>query len=225
MAGRLNLSATGIQDYWLTEEPDFSYFLMNFKRHTKFSTEAIKNPFDGDCNFDTINECRIPNNKGDLIRSTMLQFTLPQPKASNKTFTVTVNSGYFYIDGIKRNQLTLYEGTTYFFNNTDHATHPFRFSETSDFPPNVNLDISSLDQTYFSGTPVQINASASDLDGYVEIVEFFGDDNLIGSDSSEPFGIVWENISVGEHTIFVNAYNVLCNLPEGRGVRSQACRL
>ena len=78
-------------------------------------------------------------------------------------------------------------------------------SETSDFPPNVNLDISSLDQTYFSGTPVQINASASDLDGYVEIVEFFGDDNLIGSDSSEPFGIVWENISVGEHTIFVNA--------------------
>ena len=39
----------------------------------------------------------------------------------------------------------------------------------------------------------------------MEIVEFFGDDNLIGSDSSEPFGIVWENISVGEHTIYVNA--------------------
>ena len=80
MAGRLKLSATGIQDYWLTEEPDFSYFLMNFKRHTKFSTEAVKTPFDGDCNFDTINECRIPNNKGDLMRSAMLQFTLPQPK-------------------------------------------------------------------------------------------------------------------------------------------------
>ena len=78
-------------------------------------------------------------------------------------------------------------------------------SETSDFAPTVNLDISSLEQTYFSGTPIQINASASDLDGYVELVEFFGNGELIGSDSSEPYGLTWENISVGEHTIFVSA--------------------
>jgi len=140
MAGRLKLSATGIQDYWLTEEPDFSYFLMNFKRHTKFSTEAVKTPFDGDCNFDTINECRIPNNKGDLMRSAMLQFTLPQPKTTNKTFAVTVSSGYFWIDGIKQDQLTLYEGTTYTFNNAGHSSHPFRFSETSDGVHNGGLE-------------------------------------------------------------------------------------
>ena len=139
MAGRLKLSATGIQDYWLTEEPDFSYFLMNFKRHTKFSTEAVKTPFDGDCNFDTINECRIPNNKGDLMRSAMLQFTLPQPKTTNKTFAVTASGGYFFIDGIKRDQLTLYEGTTYTF-NVNASNHPFRFSETSDGVHNSGLE-------------------------------------------------------------------------------------
>ena len=31
MAGRLRLAATGVQDEWLTGEPQFSYFLMNFK--------------------------------------------------------------------------------------------------------------------------------------------------------------------------------------------------
>jgi len=86
MSGRINLAVTGIQDQWLTGEPEFSYFLVNFKRHTKFSIEATETPFDGEPNFDTSLECRIPANKGDLIRSMMLKFTLPQP-------TGTVSSG------------------------------------------------------------------------------------------------------------------------------------
>jgi len=79
MSGRINLAATGIQDQWLTGEPEFSYFLVNFKRHTKFAIEAVETPFDGEPKFDTSLECRIPANKGDLIRSMMLKFTLPQP--------------------------------------------------------------------------------------------------------------------------------------------------
>ncbi len=79
MAGRLNLAVTGAQDQWLTGEPDFSYFLMNFKRHTKFSIEALETPFDGTIDFDTSIKCKIPSKKGDLIRSMMLKFTLPQP--------------------------------------------------------------------------------------------------------------------------------------------------
>ena len=79
MAGRLNLAVTGVQDQWLTGEPEFSYFLINFKRHTKFSIEAIETPFDGDIDYDATVECRIPKNKGDLVRSMMLLFTLPQP--------------------------------------------------------------------------------------------------------------------------------------------------
>ena len=86
MSGRINLAVTGIQDQWLTGEPEFSYFLVNFKRHTKFSIEATETPFDGEPKFDTSLECRIPANKGDLIRSMMLKFTLPQP-------TGTVSSG------------------------------------------------------------------------------------------------------------------------------------
>lgn len=133
MAGRLNLAITGIQDQWLTGEPEFSYFLMNFKRHTKFSIESIETPFDGDIDYDTLIECRIPKNKGDLIRSTMLKFTLPKPTTPDKTFNVTVQSvsgrNKYFIDGVQQATLTLYEGATYTFNVTA-SSHPFYLSET-----------------------------------------------------------------------------------------------
>ena len=134
MAGRLNLAITGIQDQWLTGEPEFSYFLMNFKRHTKFSIESIETPFDGDIDYDTLIECRIPKNKGDLIRSTMLKFTLPKPTTPDKTFNVTFqsvsSSNKYFIDGVQQATLTLYEGATYTF-NVNASSHPFRFSTTA----------------------------------------------------------------------------------------------
>ena len=82
MAGRINLAVTGAQDQWFTGKPEFSYFLMNFKRHTKFSVEAIETPFEGDMDFGSSNQCLIPQNKGDLIRSMMLKFTLPDPTSA-----------------------------------------------------------------------------------------------------------------------------------------------
>ena len=129
MAGRLNLAITGIQDQWLTGEPEFSYFLMNFRRHTKFSIESIETPFDGDVDYDATVECRIPKNKGDLIRSMMIKFTLPKPTEPDKSFTVTAAGGKYFIDGVQQATLTLYEGATYTF-NVNASSHPFYLSET-----------------------------------------------------------------------------------------------
>ena len=129
MAGRINLAVTGFQDQWFTGEPEFSYFLMNFRRHTKFSIEAVETPFDGDVDYDAIVECRIPQNKGDLIRSTMLKFTLPKPTTSNQAFAVTAADGKYFIDGVQQATLTLYEGATYTF-NVNASGHPFYLSET-----------------------------------------------------------------------------------------------
>jgi len=131
MSGRLNLAVTGIQDQWLTGEPELSYFLINFKRHTKFSIEAVEIPFDGDTNYDAIIECNIPRNKGDLVRSMMLNFTLPKPTTENKTFEVTQSGLKYYINGVQQDTLTLYEGSTYTF-NVNTVGHPFWFSETPD---------------------------------------------------------------------------------------------
>ena len=159
MAGRLNLAITGIQDQWLTGEPEFSYFLMNFRRHTKFSIESIETPFDGDIDYDATVECRIPKNKGDLIRSTMLKFTLPKPTTPDKTFTVTASDGVYFIDGVQQATLTLYEGTTYTFDNFFHSSHPFRFSttapSTSDYTDDsvTGLGTSTVTITPTSTTP------------------------------------------------------------------------
>lgn len=131
MAGRLNLAVTGIQDQWLTGDPEFSYFLMNFKRHTKFSIESIETPFDGNVDYDATVECRIPKNKGDLIRSMMLKFTLPHPIVPNETFEVTQSGLKYYINGVQQDTLTLYEGSTYTF-NVNTVGHPFWFSESPD---------------------------------------------------------------------------------------------
>ena len=87
MAGRLNLAVTGIQDRWLTEEPQFSYFLSSYNRHSRFALEQIESPFDGTLDFDNIIECRIPQNKGDLIRNFTLKINLtdPTPDASGNS--------------------------------------------------------------------------------------------------------------------------------------------
>lgn len=85
MSGRVRLAVTGIQDQWLTGEPQFSYFLSSFRRHSKFALEQIESPFDGKVDFDQILECRVPQNKGDLIKNISLKITLsdPTPDESN----------------------------------------------------------------------------------------------------------------------------------------------
>ena len=76
MAGKLQIAITGTQDQWLTGAPEISYFVTNHKRHTRFSTEAVEMPFDGKCDFSSSVECKIPQNVGDLMRSTMLKIKL-----------------------------------------------------------------------------------------------------------------------------------------------------
>ena len=81
MSGRLRIAATGIQDQWLTGDPQFSYFLMNFRRHTKFAIDYVESQFDGDINFGKTITCRVPNDKGDLARNMTLKITLDDPSS------------------------------------------------------------------------------------------------------------------------------------------------
>ena len=87
MAGRLRLATTGIQDQWLTGEPQFSYFLMNFKRHTKFSFDYVESQFDGKIDFGSLLTCRVPNDKGDLIKNFNLKVTLTNPNPSTNVWS------------------------------------------------------------------------------------------------------------------------------------------
>jgi len=60
MAGRLRLAATGLQDEWITGNPQFSYFLMNFKKHTKFAMDYVESQFDGNIDFGELTNVESP---------------------------------------------------------------------------------------------------------------------------------------------------------------------
>jgi hypothetical protein len=53
---------------------------MNFKRHTKFAFDFVESQFDGQVDFGKNISCRIPGDKGDLIRNMTLKITLTDPK-------------------------------------------------------------------------------------------------------------------------------------------------
>jgi hypothetical protein len=92
MSGRLRLAATGVQDQWLTGDPQFSYFLMNFRRHTKFAINYIESQFDGDINFGKTITCRVPNDRGDLIKNMTVKVTLDDPEPDGDNWCPSVVS-------------------------------------------------------------------------------------------------------------------------------------
>jgi hypothetical protein len=76
-SGAVQLAAVGLQDEYLTGNPDVTYFIKRFTRHTKFALEVINVPFDGnDINFGSTCRVNVPRN-GQLIRSMYLRLVLP----------------------------------------------------------------------------------------------------------------------------------------------------
>ena len=84
MAGRLNLSVSGIEDVHLTGQPGVSYFLTRFKRHTNFAFEVNENQFDGVNDYGNLITCKIPKFHGDLIKNLTFKLTR-KPLAPNGT--------------------------------------------------------------------------------------------------------------------------------------------
>lgn len=74
-SGRVILSTTGIQDEFLTGEPQMTYFLKQFKRHTRFAMETAENPIDGTIDFGNTLNATIPR-KGDIIRNLSIKIEL-----------------------------------------------------------------------------------------------------------------------------------------------------
>jgi hypothetical protein len=76
MAGRVQLATTGLQDAFFTKNPEYTYFIKNFKRHTNFSVYTIDHDVHGELEFGNMITCTIPNDTGDLIKTISLDITL-----------------------------------------------------------------------------------------------------------------------------------------------------
>lgn len=76
--GTMHLAARGIEDIFLSEDPQITYFKIVYRRHTNFSIEEIRQNFiQKTVDFDT-KVTSIITKSGDLINQSSLVITLPQ---------------------------------------------------------------------------------------------------------------------------------------------------
>lgn len=76
MAGRLQLAATGIQDQYFTDNPQYTYFIKNFRKATHFSRQNVKIESLDEVAFGEKIRFKIPQNQGDLLSSVSFEFIL-----------------------------------------------------------------------------------------------------------------------------------------------------
>lgn len=95
-SGRVEIAYTGIQDTFLTGDPQFTYFQRVYKQHTKFAIEVMDTPIDGALDFGQNLVATIPR-MGDLIRTIYLRVLLSNVSSSN---AVVDGSNVGYTDSI-----------------------------------------------------------------------------------------------------------------------------
>ena len=76
---------------------------------------------------------------------------------------------------------------------------------TNNNPPTIAIISPARNSNFSSGSPITIQASAFDSDGTIASVEFFADGNLIGQQSTSPYSFVWNDASLGQHSITARA--------------------
>jgi hypothetical protein len=81
MAGRIQLATRGTQDVFFTDNPEYTYFIKNFQKHTNFAAYTVDYDVVGEIEFGSTLECTIPHNTGDLLKSVSVRVnlgTIPQ---------------------------------------------------------------------------------------------------------------------------------------------------
>ena len=89
MAGQIQLAASGPQDQFFTLNPDYSYFVESFKKHSNFSTQYVDMDPENEPNFGGKVRFKIPQDQGDLLKTLSVKFTLP-----------ALNSSMVYIESV-----------------------------------------------------------------------------------------------------------------------------
>ncbi|MGB0930824.1 MAG: Ig-like domain-containing protein, partial [Chitinophagales bacterium] len=92
-------------------------------------------------------------------------------------------------------------------------------SSDSNVAPQVAIATPSDDAEYLAGTNVTITATASDLGGAIERVEFLLDNELIGTATTSPYTMTWA-AKIGEYNLTAIAYD-----NEGTSSTSQTVRI
>jgi hypothetical protein len=77
MAGRVQLLASGAQDRFFTMDPDYTYFLQSFRKHTNFAREYVNIDAENAVDFGGKARFRVAQNTGDLLTTLSVKMKLP----------------------------------------------------------------------------------------------------------------------------------------------------
>jgi len=99
-------------------------------------------------------------------------------------------------EGVYKCKLTVSDGT---YSSSDYVL--VIVSTEANIHPTVSISSPSNNSSYYVGTEILINATAADLDGTIELVEFYDGSIKIGEDREEPFSIRWAGAGTGSHSI------------------------
>ena len=100
------------------------------------------------------------------------------------------------VAGVYKCKLTVSDGT---YSANDEVF--IIVSASGNAAPSVSITSPANGASYIQGTAISINATASDLDGTVSVVEFYDGAVKIGEDTTAPYNLNWTTASVGSHTI------------------------
>ena len=77
MAGRVQLLASGPQDRFFTVNPDYTYFLQSFRKHSNFAREYVNIDPETTVDFGGKARFKVAQNTGDLLTTLSVKMKLP----------------------------------------------------------------------------------------------------------------------------------------------------
>ena len=77
MAGRVQLATTGTQDVFFTDNPEYTHFIKQFRKHTNFAVYDVKHDVSGEIAYGRTVKCTIPAGSGDLLKGVRVHVDLP----------------------------------------------------------------------------------------------------------------------------------------------------
>lgn len=76
-------------------------------------------------------------------------------------------------------------------------------------PPTVSIASPTSSDRFTAPANINITANASDADGTIARVEYYNGTSLLGTDSSAPYTLAWNNVAAGSYQISVKAFDNL----------------
>ena len=99
MAGRVQLATRGTQDVFFTDNPEYTYFIKNFKKHTNFAKSTVDHDVVGELEFGSTLRCTLPQNVGDLLKTVRFRIQLDAIPVDSIGYTESIGHAMLeYVD-------------------------------------------------------------------------------------------------------------------------------